>query len=93
MNEETKMLLEKIAKRKPKIETYQNDLCEYLMSKFAPYNIPLHVLKETAQYAIGETHIVVNEEIKRAYKQWRRDQERYYRRRRGATTENEETEL
>ena len=86
MNEETKELIEKIVKRKPKIETYQSDLCEYLASKLAPYDIPIHVVMETAQYALGETYIVVNEEVSRAYKRWRREQKRYYGRHRKSDT-------
>lgn len=58
-------------KQKTKLETYQDDLTQYLSSKLENYNIPQCVLMEIAQYTFTQTCIVANDEVRRAYRDWK----------------------
>lgn len=55
------------------INTYQNDITEYLKSKLEGYNVPLCTVMEIAQYCVTQTIIVSNDELRRAYKYWERE--------------------
>lgn len=54
------------------INTYQNDITEYLKSKLEGYNVPLCTVMEIAQYCVTQTIIVSNDELRRAYEYWER---------------------
>lgn len=61
---------------KTRFETYQDDLLKYLVSKLEGSNIPASTLMEIAQFAMVQTHIVVQDEIIRANKEWNRQMRR-----------------
>ena len=61
---------------KTRFDTYQADLVEYLLSKLKGSNIPASTLMEIAQFAMVQTHIVVQDELYRASKEWSRQARR-----------------
>ena len=71
INEEIKRQREK--RPKTRFDTYQADLLEYLLSKLEGSNVPASTLMEIAQFAMLQTHIVVNDEIFRACRVWNRE--------------------
>lgn len=62
---------------KTRFDTYQTDLVEYLLNKLEGSNIPASTIMEIAQYAMLQTHIVVQDELYRASKEWSRRARRY----------------
>ncbi len=89
MNKDSAVMEFKV-KQKTKLETYQDDLTQYLSSKLENYNIPQCVLMEIAQYTYTQTYIVAGDEVQRAYKDWKyhmkRSESRARRRREEITT-------
>ena len=63
-------------KPKTRFDTYQADLVEYLLSKLEGSNVPASTLMEIAQFAMLQTHIVVQDELYRASKEWSRQARR-----------------
>lgn len=53
------------------LETYQEEITQYLFSKFAAYNVPQHVLMETAQYCATATILAAQNEVRNACRQYR----------------------
>ena len=66
-------------KPKTRFDTYQADLVEYLLSKLEGSNIPASTIMEIALFAMVQTHIVVQDELYRASKEWSRQARRYER--------------
>lgn len=60
-------------KPKSRFETYQSDLLNYLISKLEGSNVSASTLMEIAQFAMYQTAIVVNDEVRRACKEMRRE--------------------
>ena len=46
-------------------EQYASNLVDYLTSKLQPYDVPMHILMEIAQFAMTETVLVVHDELTR----------------------------
>lgn len=59
-----------IREAKRPINTYQNDITDYLKSKLEGYNVPLCTVMEIAQYCVTQTIVVSNDELRRAYEYW-----------------------
>ena len=74
MNKKTDLdKLEEILKNnRPKshYETYQSEITEYMTSKLAAYDVPMHTIMEIAQYCFSCTLLVANDEVRRAYRNW-----------------------
>lgn len=77
IKEEIKRQREK--RPRTRFDTYQADLVEYLLSKLDGSNVPASTVMEIAQYAMLQTHIVVQDELYRASKEWNRQARRYER--------------
>lgn len=77
--EKIKEEVERQREQKPKtrFDTYQADLLEYLLSKLEGSNVPASTLMEIAQFAMVQTHIVVQDEIYRANKEWNRQMRKH----------------
>jgi predicted RNase H-like nuclease (RuvC/YqgF family) len=63
---------EKLKDNRPKshYETYQNEITEYMVSKLAEYNVPIHTIMEITQYCFQGTLLVAHDEVRRAYRHW-----------------------
>lgn len=61
-----------LREKRPKshLETYQNEIIEYMASKLEDYNVPKHIIMEVAQYCYSATMLVSNDEVRRAYRHW-----------------------
>ena len=55
-----------------KWEMYPSKIMEYLASKFAPFDIPEHIIMETAQFVVTETYMVITDEVDKAYRRMKR---------------------
>jgi hypothetical protein len=60
------------------LETYQNEIIEYLSSKLSIYNVPKYTIMEIAQYCMSGTLLVVNDEVRKEYKKWNKQMERNF---------------
>lgn len=71
--EATTILVEKLklAKRFSRKVAFQEELIEYIQSKFAKYDIPKHELMEAVQYILIGNELVVRDEIERVYKEFK----------------------
>lgn len=53
------------------LETYQEEITQYLFSKLAAHNVPKHVIMETAQYCVTATILAAQNEARNACRQYR----------------------
>ena len=69
-------MFKRLKDERPKshLETYQNEIIEYMSSKLADYNVPIHTIMEVAQYCYSATMLVSNDEVRRAYRHWEKQQ-------------------
>ena len=69
---------EKLRDKRPKshLETYQNEIIDYLTSKLENYNVPKCTIMEIAQYCYTATIYTANDEVRRAYRHWDKQQTR-----------------
>lgn len=61
-----------LAKKYSRKQAFQEELIEYMQSKFAEYNIPIHEFMEAVQYILIGNELVVRDEIENAFKLWNR---------------------
>lgn len=75
---------DKLKDNRPKshLETYQNEIIEYMTSKLAEFNVPVHTIMEIAQYCYSATLFVSNDEVRRAFRHWENQQKRSIKRNR-----------
>ena len=88
MNDEVQMknkLVERLqlTKKYSRKTAFQEELLEYLQSKLANYDIPVHEFMEMVQYIMIGNDIVVRDEVERAYRLWNSQAKRGIRRNRG----------
>lgn len=71
--EAVNMLGEKLrlAKKYSRRQAFQEELIEYIQSKFAKYDIPTHELMEAVQYILIGNDFVVRDEVEKAYKEFK----------------------
>jgi hypothetical protein len=62
----------KLAGKYSRRNAFQEELIEYIQSKFAKYDIPTHELMEVVQYILIGNDFVVRDEVDRAYNFWNR---------------------
>ena len=65
-----------MANERPKshLETYQNEIIEYMTSKLEDCNVPKHTIMEVAQYCYSATLLVANDEVRRFHRLWEKQQ-------------------
>lgn len=81
--DEAELLSERIkhSKLKSHYETFQGEIMEYLKSKLRMYDIPDCTIMEIAQYVMSGMALVTNDEVRRAYRDWRKQMDKSIRRR------------
>lgn len=65
---------------KSHLETYQNEIIEYLTSKLEIHNVPKHTIMEIAQYCYTATLLTANDEVRRNFRHWEKHQKKGTRR-------------
>ena len=69
VDDKTKEVVENVT-QKYTYDTYAREITEYLTSKLADYNVPIHTIMEIAQYCFTATYHIANTEVRRACKQY-----------------------
>lgn len=52
------------------LETYQEEIAQYLHSKLTEHNVPPHVIMEIAQYYLTATMLAAQNEVRKAFQQY-----------------------
>lgn len=52
------------------LETYQEEIAQYLHSKLTAHNVPQHAIMEIAQYCLTATMLAAQNEVRKAFQQY-----------------------